>query len=229
MIAMLYLLTANYKRGIELLAIVGITVVLLLGYCKQIEAKTGVFTVSSVQCDNEYVIAYNIGELTPEHVSDPTIRQRVIDFEKKNYRKNIWDSPSVGDLPLRQRVVEIQRIKSRDIFGWYSEILIDNLKRSCRGAYNGYAHTKAYFPIVYLLIFLTGVTIACDWYRKRECPIIPLFLWLMCTGNIMVNLLGSYAEWIRLFLPSTPMLIMLLAAICELFRIKCSPSKIVEK
>jgi hypothetical protein len=205
-IAILYLIKSKYREGLQLLSIVGITVLLLFGYCKQIEAKTGVFVVTGVKYNNEFVIAYNIGKLTPENVSDSTIRQRVIDFEKKNCREDIWDIPDIWELPLKQKHDEIQRIKSQDIVGWYTKTLIDNLKRDSAGSYR-----ISVFHIVYLLIIILGVAIAVDWYRKRECPIIPLLLWLMCTGNTMVNLLGSFAEWGRLFLPSMPMLIMLTA------------------
>jgi hypothetical protein len=219
-IAVILFITTKDKRSWQLLTVVGITAIMLFGYCKQIEAKTGVFTTTSVQCGNEYCIAYNIGLLTPENVADSTIRQRVIEYEKKNVRENIWDIPKTGDLPLRQRVDEIDHLKSLDKVGWYKKSLKDNLLKSFSVSYNTFGTNLTDFSVVYLLIVLTGVYLVYIWYRKRNCPIITLFLWLMCTGNIMVNLIGSYAEWTRLFLPSTPLLIMLIAAMCNLFKIQ---------
>jgi hypothetical protein len=207
----------------QLLVVVGISLATLFCYCEQMQSKTGVFTTSSVQPNNEYVIACNIGLLTSKNVTDPTIRQRVLEFEKKGVRDNVWDVPNFWDLPLKQQVDEIQRIKSHNIVEWYVKTFLDNLRRSCTDDISGCNHVD--FPIVYLLLLITGVYLVYDWFRTHTCQIVTLFLWLMCVGNIMVNLLGSYAEWTRLFVPSIPMFIMLLAVMSNLFKIEYSANR----
>jgi hypothetical protein len=216
-IAVIYFCTARYKQGGQLLSVVGITALLLLGYCQQMKEKTGVFTMSSVLCCNEYVIAENIGLLTPDNVTDPAIKQILSLTEEQ---KNRDDAPQIRFLPLKQRTDELNRIKSNDPVYWYVNGFKSNLLDSFTIADNTYGENQTEFSIIYLVLLLAGGYIVYDWYRKRSCPIMTLFLWLMCTGNLMVNLLGSYAEWTRLFLPSTPLFIMLVAAICNLYKIQ---------
>jgi hypothetical protein len=219
-VAVLYFFASNPRRALQLLSIVCLNSILLFGYCKQIEAQTGVFTITRIRCDNEYTIAYNRGLLTLETVSDSMIRQRIIEFESKHQKIDVWDRPRTGGIPLKACEDAIQRIKSMDIVGWYWGNLVGNLKKSWSGIYDVIANPfRIYFPMVYSLLVLTGGYLAYDWYHRRKIPMISLLLWLMCVGNIMVNLLGSYAEWSRLFLPSIPILIMLLAVICNRFKI----------
>lgn len=217
--SVIHFIKLDYKYGTQLLSVVGVVLALLFCYCKQIESKTGVFATSSVQCKNEYIIAYNIGMLTSENVTDPTIRQRVFEFEKKNDRENVFDVPKTGDLPLQQRVDEIQRIKSIDIVGWYIKTFLDNIRRSWIDNMP-FGYNCIDFSIVYFLLFLTGVYLVATWFCKCTSPVVTMFLWLMCVGNIMVNLLGSFAEWTRLFLPSFPILIMLITLMFGHFKFK---------
>jgi hypothetical protein len=219
-ITVILFITTKDKHGWQLLSVVGITAIMLFGYCKQIEAKTGVFTTTDISCHNDFNISYNIGFLTPENVNDSIIRQRVIEYKKRNQRKTIWDVPKTLDLPIKQRADELKHLKSIDRMGWYSKGIKDNFFKSLGLAYNGYGNNQTDFTVIYLLIALTGGYLVYIWYRKRNCPIITLFLWLMCTGNIMVNVIGSFAEFTRLFLPSTPLLIMLIASMCNLFKIQ---------
>jgi hypothetical protein len=173
--------------------------------------------MSSVLCCNEYVIAENIGLLTPDNVTDPAIKQ-ILNLTEE--QKNRDDAPQIRFLPLKQRTDELNRIKSNDPVYWYVNGFKSNLLDSFTIADNTYGENQTEFSIIYLVLLLAGGYIVYDLYRKRSCPIMTLFLWLMCTGNLMVNLLGSYAEWTRLFLPSTPLFIMLVAAICNLYKIQ---------
>jgi hypothetical protein len=72
---------------------------------------------------------------------------------------------------------------------------------------------------VYLFLFGIGCLFVYNVVIRRRNSLILIFMWLLCVGNIMVNLLGAYSGWTRLFLQSVPLLVIIVAKCCNGFKI----------
>jgi hypothetical protein len=208
-----------YKESIQLFALVAIYCGLVFGYCKNIEAKSGVFTLSTVSLYNDYHNFANIGKWK----SDYRVINQCILFNGDE------DPPAkanrVTNFQAKQLYDKLQETKEKDRL-YLLKFFVVNLRLSMYYNYDGYCDLTFDFCLIYALLMFIGMFLV-YLARHRRIAVIAIFLWLMCVGNIMVDLLGSTAEWSRLFLPSLPLLLLLIAQGCNMFKIKFRPVPLV--
>jgi hypothetical protein len=222
-VACIYLLVRQYKRFLQIGGVVLLVGCAVYVYCKKVEEKIGVFTISTVTDINDYATTYHIGLLTCENVANEKIKQDIIRYETGKEDPG-WcqyhDFPVWGDVPNREIHDAIRQIKSRYKWEWYLKCIKYNVADTFSKPSITYSNDWLSFRVIWPFVFVVGAYIVCDWIKRRRVPIIALTLWLMCMGNLGVNILGSFAEWNRLFLPSYPVILILIAMCCNLFKIK---------
>jgi hypothetical protein len=209
-----------YKESIQLFALVAIYCGFVFGYCKNVEAKSGVFTLSTVSLWNDYHNFANIGKWK----SDYREINRCLLF-------NVDEAPPVKanritNFQAKQLYDKLQEMKERDRL-YLLKFFVVNLQLSMYYNYDGYCGLTFDFRLIYALLMFIGIPLGYLAIWHRRVAVIAIFLWLMCVGNIMVDLLGSYAEWSRLFLPSLSLLLILIAQACNMFMIKFRPVPLV--
>ena len=208
MLGVICVLLTVMKQWIRCVHLIGVLIVsgfIWGAYCKAIEQKTQLFTLSTVSLHNEEFIALNIGRLTSDNISDPEIREVVREWEAKGEREYIFDGPDLTQIPYIQVSQEIKALKNIDPWSWYRDVLLTNLRSSSKEAFVplGSICILNFFQL-YVGLLLMGIAGLIASLKKRKCPLAAIALGLMCLGNLGVNLLGSFAEWQRLFLPSVP-------------------------
>lgn len=207
----------DYQRGAQLCSVVIVSVSLMFGYCKLIESKTGIFTPSTVSIANKWMNAFKIGKVTPENITDPLIREKAMAvFQEGNGEEYpaltlyLSFSPTQIDRELRamERKDKLLRVKS---FYVNCSQTMKNI-----GTYGGYRFD---FRLVYLLLLCVALYFSYNMLHGKKNSLLLFFLWLMCMGNIFVLLWSGFAEWCRLFLPSLPLLLVLVAMVCSSVKI----------
>jgi hypothetical protein len=214
-VACICLLTRQYKRFLQLGGIALLVGCAVYVYCKKVEEKIGVLTFSTVTITNDYRITFRIGLFTSDNVTNEKIKRCLHDYEVVETMD--WDMCRVSDKELYG---EIQKIKSRYGWMWYWKCIKSNVAACLSEPVKTYSAGGFSIRTVWLFLFVAGVYIMYVWLRSKQVPIIAMTLWLMCMGNIGVNIFGSYSEWNRLFLPSYPVVLILFAMCCNLFKIK---------
>ncbi len=214
-IVVVLLLRTEYKKCLQLTSIVCVCIGLLFLYCKKIEAKTGVFTPSIVSIYNDYGNAEKIGKLRPENITDTLIKQRAIEAEQKYGRGS---GPYIDDLPLKRVADEFSNMKRKDKLVVLKFFVVNTLE-SVENHNTWYYGSHLDFGLIYLFLMSVCGYFVYNVMRGRRNSVITMFLWLMCVGNIFVDLLGSNAAWSRLFLPSVPLVLLLIALVCNRFKI----------
>jgi hypothetical protein len=210
-----YFLSKQYKRFVHLGGIVLIVGCAVYVYSKRIEEKTGIFTISTVSTVNDCAIACRIDLFTSDNVANKKIKQRLIEVDSGRDM-----ALRLEDIPIRELSDEIQRIKSRYRRMWYQNCIKSNVVACLSEHTVTYSNDWLSLRAVSLFLCGAGVYIIYVWLRSKRVSIVALMLWLMCVGNLCVNILGSFAEWNRLFLPSYPVILILIAMCCNLFKIK---------
>jgi hypothetical protein len=218
MIALILMYRHQYRYGAQLLIMITAFGGLMFGYCRIIESKTGVFTPSTVSVLNEYVNAFHIGKFTSANVTDSLIKSRVLEFERDSSDKGAFYVPDMDGVPSKQIYDELQRMKERDNLITL-KVFVMHCEETAYGMYGVFRGFNFDFRIIYLFLFAVGCLFTYMFVRRRIIPIVAFSLWLMCVGHIVVALLGSYAEWSRMFLPAFPLLLLLVALFCHFFRI----------
>lgn len=225
MMAFLFFFTRQFRRALQMLLCCCVTTGLLLGYCKMMESKTQVFTPSTVTIFNQYVMAHYAGYLRPDNISNPKIKQRVIDLQKRHYQ-DFTQFFNCNDISIKEFDDELTRLKG-DPFNWYFLTFKINLFDFFKApvvTFYAYPHPNfmglsnflTFWQLCIVLLVIT-VYIVVYWIKFSQAPLFSIFLWLMCVGNIAVNLFGSFGEWSRLFFPSLPLFILLCGELCSNF------------
>lgn len=219
-VVVVLLIIKQSKKAIQLAVVVAVLSGSMFVYCKIIESKIGVFTPSTVSIINTYRNLGYIGKLKPENITDPEIKRRAIDLENNVGRGDVCVGPYVEDLPPKQVYDEVQRMVCRDKLCYVKFLVVNS-------HYSAYSESGLYnidFRTIYLFLIAVGCVVLYKFIRRKQYSMTVILLWLMCVGNIIVDLIGSYAEWGRLFMPSVPLLLMLVALCCNQFKIRYMPT-----
>ncbi len=226
-ISIALLIIRHYRRGLQLLLCVGVVGGLLFGYCKMMELKYGVFTPSTVSIQNQYIIALNNGTFKSDNITNPKIKQRVLEFEENgSFRASIWEGPDLSGIDIKDLNNELSLLKSNKL-AWYIRTVKSNLMGFMDSPVVSINEHNIFITFGQLCVILIVVFFALVIYiaKFKDVPVFSILLWLICVGNIFVNILGSYAEWARLFMPSLPIFILLCAITCNLFRLSLRHDK----
>jgi hypothetical protein len=170
-----------------------------------VKAKTGVYTVSTVTINNEIKNAERIGLLKTDSIA-------------------IFDAKGT---PSDKVYDELTLVKSRNYVYWYFLLLRHNFSFMTNQPYCEYFIDVFNFQMIWLFLLAVGLYMGYDYYKTRKLLVIPAFLWLMCVGNLFINMLGGYSGWNRLFLQSYPLFLVLIAQGCNMFKIKFRPVPLV--
>jgi hypothetical protein len=207
----------EYRKVAQLTFVVVVLGGALLGYCKVIESKTGMFTPSTVSVINTCFNADQIGKFSPEKVANPLILERLGDPDKKI--KWDWDSifrgSSMYGIPMKELYDELKLMQQKDRL-MYVKFFYVNVQSSA------YADSGCYgidFRTIYIFFAVSGVLLY-RVYKRRQAMLIVAVIWLLCVGNVMVDMVGALENWPRLFQPSVPLLMILIALVCNRFKIK---------
>lgn len=214
------------RKGLQLSVIIVILSGLMCGYCKIIESRIGVFTPSTVSIHNDYCNAVNIGKLASKNVTDTVIKRRAVEFEGRGGSRESFVGPDVNDLPPKQVYDELQYMKKKDKL-MYVKFFVVNCKESLYNQYGSFLQFDIDFRIIYLFLTVFGIGVVYGIIKQRQISLITLFIWFICVGNILTDLTLSYSEWSRLFLPSLPLLLILIAWCCNFFRIRYEAKEIM--
>jgi hypothetical protein len=204
-ISCVFLVRKLYRRSLQMLLIVIIACGALCIYCSMVKAKTGVYTVSTVTINNEIKNAERIGLLKTDSIA-------------------IFDAKGT---PSDKVYDELTLVKSRNYVYWYFLLLRHNFSFMTNQPYCEYFIDVFNFQMIWLFLLAVGLYMGYDYYKTRKLLVIPAFLWLMCVGNLFINMLGGYSGWNRLFLQSYPLFLVLIAQGCNMFKIKFRPVPLV--
>lgn len=211
------------KRVLWGLLGLGILGLLELEYCNCIKEKFGTFIPSEVGIDNSFQIAIIEGALSPDYSDIEEIKQyltRASEYEGKNIIDvwNFWLSdkaPEALTIPEKAKIIAKSRKEqpekwARAIWLHYKEFLymhfpkdrsISSLPRFIVFSIELFLHG---FVILYFVFCIYTFII------KKKCPVISIILWAALMGNVATFLIGAQAEWYRLFLPSIPVLLLII-------------------
>jgi hypothetical protein len=218
-IAALLIKRKEYRKGLQLSAIIVIFGGLMFGYCKIIESKIGVFTPSTVSINNTVANSINIGKFASKNITDTLIKQGALDFERNGGSHEPFAAPYLDGMSPKRVYEELQCMKKKDKL-MYVKFFVVNFRETIYNHYTEYYHFNVDFGFVYLFVFGIGCLFVYNVAIRRRNSLILIFMWLLCVGNILVNLLGANAHWTRLFLPSVPLLLIFVAKCCNRFKIR---------
>lgn len=217
---------SEYKKCAQLLSILIVSSCIMLGYCKLIEAKSGVFTPSTVGIYNTGHNFISMGKLERNN-SEFLDKCLAFNLECMDDKGEfvVYDKCDGTIFPPAQVDHELQQVKQQDRFVML-KVLFRNLQNSVynTGENIKFGRIVLDFGLIYLVLFLITCVLCYRALNERKLPLVACLLWLMCIGNLLVNLIGAYSDWSRLFLPSFPLLLILIAQMCNLFKIWRMPS-----
>lgn len=224
--ALIYLCIRQYKRALQMITCTAVCGGLMFGYCKMMERKIGVFTPTVVSLINDSCIATRAGLFTSNNVVNPDIKERLITFEHRTVRNPVWDYPNLDGISYKALHDELVLIKGNTL-SWYIKVLKSNYRDFLKAPVVSIIPSRHLYGINIFITFsqlcviMLISAICLIAYRKRSgiFPLFSIFLWLMCAGNLAVNLLGSFAEWSRLFMPSISLFLLLCGELCNRLRL----------
>ncbi|MDE6283538.1 MAG: hypothetical protein K2L97_06075 [Muribaculaceae bacterium] len=203
----------RYRCGAGLVAAVVIGVVMLLGYCRMVEKRCGVFTPSVVSVINQCTQAQKIklitfGELL---VKEQQWRQEVGEENADGYIAGV--SCQVVDRTLTH-------FKSNPI-AWYWPLIKYNFPGFISSpviVIGGIGIFLTFGQLCLIMLLMVGGIVWRAAHAGRV-NLMAVFLWMMCAGNLVVIYLGTYNAWDRLFLPSYTLFILMCAVAGNRFRL----------
>lgn len=226
-----------YVRKIKnaLLGLLGVLIVGLLdiGYCKCFEEKFGFFLPSIVSIENGFQIAVVEGVMSPDYANDEDVKEylRTISVFEGKHVFDLWHYmcsnpiPDALDVKEKGRLLEVSRHQQRGkwlLSYWH----------------HYYAFVTTHFPknnslssIIYLIaagvaLMLNELMIIyfifCCYmvFIKKKVPVVGIILWTAIMGNLATIIIGAQEEWYRLFLPSAPLLTLIIVQMLGLINWK---------
>jgi len=215
------------KRG-ALWGLLGVAFVglLELGYCKCMEEKYDVFAPSEVGIDNGLQIAIAEGAISPDY-SDKEEVKEILRHASEYQGKDIFDiwtfwlSENVQEaLSIEEKAQIVSKSRKDQPAKWllavwhhYLEFLTMHFPK------DGGLFSVLRMLVAGLELLIHGLVILyflfCCYcaFVKKKILVINIVLWLTVMGNLSTILIGAQAEWYRLFLPSVPLLLLMIVQI----------------
>jgi hypothetical protein len=236
-LAVYWFFTKQNKQAIYISIPIIISLAALYGYNKAIESKTGVFTISTISAKNDYTILFTEPGITDNvKIENPEISQVIEENNNEGIEEREYNR-KLDNIPFKQSYETLQCIKKQIGLKWY----LRSYLRFCSSAkYTGlenYALSihllsllEQFIPIrlsVYYFIILVYIFVLIALYHlKRKINWLSWLMVLMCCGQIAVMSIGSYSEWARLFVPCTPLVMLITAHLLSAIKINelnCDP------
>lgn len=227
----------SYVRKIKnaLFGLLGVLIVGLIdmGYCKCFEEKYGFFLPSIVSIENGFQIAVVEGVMSPDYANDEDVREylRTISVFEGKHVFDLWHYMCSNPIPDALGVMEKER-------------LLELSRQHHRGKWllsywhHYYDFVTTHFPknnspssIIYLIaagvalllnVLMIIYFIFCCYmvFVKKKIPVVGIILWTAIMGNLATIIIGAQEEWYRLFLPSAPLLTLIIVQMLGLINWK---------
>lgn len=214
----------NKNKALWGLLGVGLLGLLELEYCNYIEEKFGTFIPSEVGIDNSFQIAIIEGALRPDYSDIEEVKDYLnlaSEYEGKSIL-DVWQfwlsvkAPEALTIKEKARIVSKSQKEQpkkwvRAVWHHYKEFLFLHFPKD-----RGISFIpRLFISVIELMLHgFVALYFVCCIYTvivKRKCPVISIILWAALMGNVATFLIGAQAEWYRLFLPSVPLLLLMIA------------------
>jgi hypothetical protein len=221
-VGVIWLLKKREPQFVALLTATILSCILLYGYCRAYENKTGVFMISSVSLINdEMLIHMEDFDKLLSFDKEPSIKI-LNKYAKVNSFEFKWDW--IQDLQhsfsIKDHAKFVCDSKSQIGFKWYTHAIIrfyDSMGSPMLKSYIDNQFLNCYLPwyipirmnVAYDILLIYIVLNFCLFLRHKSFSWINVTLVLACLGNIGVMVIGSYADWDRLFVPSIPITLLI--------------------
>lgn len=195
-----------------------VVILLELGYCAGIKREYGVFAPSCVSYTNELYIAIRENLLRPEYTDNAVLKKRIV--EVQNGGKNmgdLWASTNYvrKDIAYQQIKALLSTSRHENPQGWLNAYLSNGKALLtqiflCKPLAGGiYVLIKMYMLVTLIVLYFVGLLVYLG--RFRHLPILSIVIFLAVMANLATIILGAQDEYGRLFSPSLPLLILMLA------------------
>lgn len=220
-----YVLYYIKHRRAALLGMIGVAFVgiLELGYCKCFENKYGFFLPSEVSIENAFQISIVEGAISPDYASDEEVKdylRRTSAYEGKCVF-DLWTymcsttAPEALTIKEKARIVDKSRKDQpgkwlRAVWHHYLEFLTMHSPKD-KSLYSIFRVVLSSVEfLIHGLVTLYFVFCCYCLFVKKKIPVIGIILWTAVMGNVATNLIGAQAEYYRLFMPSVPLLLLMI-------------------
>lgn len=231
-----WLMCFRKKKKQAITGVLGVFIssAILFLYMYSFKQSYGIWASSSVSTVNNYHIARQYNLLNADVIKDVCL-QTDIDSILVNGHKfsglvdesDFFPEEVINEENFIFSKYELQTINSalRASFesspiNYIKSAYIRFYKSAFNNAFIIFARVKIDLFFIYLFLFLYGLIII-RWSLLKKCvPWMTIIIYLLCIGNILVSIIGAWAGWNRLIMPSIPLTILLFGQFISLFRRK---------
>lgn len=241
----LYMLVKRRKYAWTLFSGLIISAIAVAGYCFKFYQEYGIFSPSNVSILNQYYFLRKSNLLKVDDATSDNMKIFIADIlseeegtetmdqfeeftflvERFGHREtNKMIKNAIGREQSRYSGFIIQQIMDVRNFPAFSHFV--NMETV---SLPGKIYIKACFfllafPFHLVYLFLAAYAIVLYFYsrKKRHSTLIHWFILLTVGSNLMLILIGAVSEWHRLFVPSMPLLFIMMASVADKLRIKGS-------
>ncbi len=236
-VAILWLCQRRRRQALSLGVAVMLSLVSLYGYCKVFESKNGAFMLTAVSVINDEMILSREGLYRDLSFDDDKLNELLAEFPKGD---NLDMSSHYGwawrlrdSYPMSVHKRFLSEAKRQLGVRWYWHALMRAYRSSelrlldeCH-IYNFkavWSLVQTLIPVklgdFYLILIIYAVLLVCMLVKHYKSHWLSWLMLLMCLGNIAVMSIGSFGEWMRLFMPSVPLVMLITAHILSALRLK---------
>lgn len=212
------------RRG-ALWGLLGVAFVglLELGYCKCMEEKYGVFAPSEVGVDNGLQIAIVEGAISPDYSDKEEVKEilrQASEYQGKDIFDiwTFWRSENIQEtLSIAEKASIVTKSRKEYPAKWFVAVWHHYLEfLTMHFPKDGGLFSILRMFVAGIELLIHGLVILyflfCCYcaFVKKKILVINIVLWLTVMGNLATILIGAQAEWYRLFLPSVPLLMIMI-------------------
>ena len=229
-----WLICYRGKKKQAIAGIIGVVIssfVLFLYMCS-FKQSYGIWTSSSVSTVNNYHIARQYNLLNPNVIKDVNLQADIDSILTYGYKfsglvdeSDFFPEEVINEVNLIFSKYDLKTIDSA-IRASFESSPINYIKstyvRFYKSAFNNaffiFARVKIDLFFFYLFLFIYGLVII-RWSILKKCfPWMTIIIYLLCIGNILVSIIGAWAGWNRLIMPSIPLVSLLFGQFTSIFR-----------
>lgn len=220
-IAIVWFINKKRQQSLSLIVISLICCASMLGYMADIKRQTGYLALTTVSTFNDLFTALENRLLIPGTTGNRALASVINEANHDSTLRNDNDKvysyirkivPVTTNSEIKQ-IVDESKIYNRK--GW--------LKARGRYLYQSAFTTIFSFqdlPVVSFICFYIFLTVYCILFiskgiKRHNFDWLSFLFILMIFGNLGVNILGSFAEWSRLFMPSTAIVLLMIGQMCS--------------
>ena len=185
-------------------------ILILYGYCNEMQREYGVFTPSGVSLINKYMIKRENGTLNINDIKNKELKDYISSEDFKDAENSYYEAIQIVDKFGFKKLKKI--LKNNSIMPETKNILkrfisSSNYKYNIVTDIIPFTIIEPFIPntaMEFLVLLICIIYIIAYIYKNKNIPKTTTFLVLFSSGIITISIIGAPGDFGRLFLPSYP-------------------------